>query len=790
MQAALAHGAASNPSRGFLEKILPSEGYYFAAELIPHGMRHHLAETIDELTSLVERLDAQGKTVFHACASYTNKSIDMDGKTKQRVQENVRRVRAFWLDLDVGQAEDKYLSQDAALDGLDRFLVATGLPQPMRVSSGYGVHVYWPLAEDIGPDQWVAHAHMLKGLCEAHGLKADHSRTTDHASILRSVGSHNRKDVTSPRPVELLRDAEPVEFTALSIALNKACSISGVNATRSPSPIRHECAADSVNAQFMVPEEYPDSHAEEIASHCNQIRLMRDTKGQIREPHWYAAIGVLGRTVEAPGIIHGWSNGHASYTAEETDRKIDRAMECGPTTCTKFGQVNPSGCQGCQHKGSITSPITLGHRKPLGQPSAEVIEFPKPFTAEHLGEVGRWLDPNSPQPHQIATPAPLFDLSTARIGQSLDTPPRPRRYLLKDCLPCGKVGAIVAPGGTGKSQFVLQLAVAVATKMLLAGHWEVEESGAVLGLFAEDDAEELHRRLHGIIKGMSESPDAPQGWRERVSQNLYIQSMVGQDNQMTYVKPGGREAERTDYAERLIATAKGIENLKLIIIDPVSRFRGGNENDAQDATRFIEVCELIAKRTGATVLILHHANKGSMVQGAEQNQSAARGSSAFTDGIRWQMNLATISDKDAKTFGIPDGQRGWYMSARVTKNNYAPPQTGAVFLKRGAHGYLGKVEPEQVTGSGMPDYLKVADLVAQNDGQLTSNTFIQRFGGEGGPLGMGDKKTRKLIEDCIERGTLSRDTKKHLFATDPGKAALSVLQSAPKGRPTEGAEPQ
>src|SRR5690606_14169428 len=97
---------------------------------------------------------------------------------------------------------------------------------------------------------------------------------------------------------------------------------------------------------------------------------------------------------------------------------------------------------------------------------------------------------------------------------------------------------------------------------------------------------------------------------------------------------------QTEIVEQLLCVTKAIPDLKLIIFDPVSRYRGGQENSNEDATRFIEAAERIAKATGATVLLLHHANKGSM-SAEERNQNAARGASALTDGARWQMNLRT-----------------------------------------------------------------------------------------------------------------------------------------------------
>jgi RecA-family ATPase len=64
--------------------------------------------------------------------------------------------------------------------------------------------------------------------------------------------------------------------------------------------------------------------------------------------------------------------------------------------------------------------------------------------------------------------------------------------------------------------------------------------------------------------------------------------------------------------DRLVLAAQQIPNLKLIVIDPASRFRGGDENASQDVTRFVEAVERVAQATGAAVLIIHHANKGSI----------------------------------------------------------------------------------------------------------------------------------------------------------------------------------
>ncbi len=71
---------------------------------------------------------------------------------------------------------------------------------------------------------------------------------------------------------------------------------------------------------------------------------------------------------------------------------------------------------------------------------------------------------------------PLFDLEEARVGPYLATEPPKRQWLLENCLPLGKVGGLVAPGGTGKSQFLLQLGVSVAAGLPFLGFCEAAET--------------------------------------------------------------------------------------------------------------------------------------------------------------------------------------------------------------------------------------------------------------------------------------------------------------------------
>jgi AAA domain len=361
---------------------------------------------------------------------------------------------------------------------------------------------------------------------------------------------------------------------------------------------------------------------------------------------------------------------------------------------------------------------------------------------------------------------PLFDLEAARVDRFLNYDPPPRRWLLDDCLPLGKVGLLVAPGGTGKSQLALQLALAVATGGMLADWWQVGEKGRVLALFAEEDEEELHRRVWAVLRGRALTPEQEADLRR----NLFIRSMIASDNLMTKADKDGA-VTRTDFVERLCATVQELPDLRLIIVDPASRFRGGNENFAEDATRFVEALELIAKTTGATVLVLHHANKASTKDG-EQNQSAARGSSALTDGVRWQMNLAPLTDTQAEALGIAKDAKHKYIAAKVTKSNYAP-MGDTVYLRRGEHdGVLTYQEPQEAHRVTQADHFKLlVQLVREDDAKgyaHSKSSLARKYGGTEGPFKVGINRLERLIDYAIADGYLrqERGNARILHATD------------------------
>lgn len=344
-------------TKQFLEAILPDEGYIVLAEF-RRGSKaplHHFFESVEDAAEAVQRLDAKGSDVFHACASYTT--------NENRKQANVKLVKSFWLDIDVGKA-DSYQTKQEALQALGEVCTALGWQVPMIVSSGRGLHCYWPLTEAVTATVWKAGVTRLRSALDAMGFKHDPARTTDQASVLRPVGAHWRKD--GEREVKLVRSVAPADFQTLMAGVDKYLGENSVELPKQPA----YAGLFEVERLTEKPE-YPPSSAISVASMCQQLARMRDMRGAIAEPEWRNAIGVIKNCVEGEALCHEWSQGDPRYDRDETQTKIDN-WTTGPTTCQQFAATNPHGCNGCKYKDKVKSPIQLGYTAEI----EEKIEIP------------------------------------------------------------------------------------------------------------------------------------------------------------------------------------------------------------------------------------------------------------------------------------------------------------------------------------------------------------------------------------------------------------------------------
>jgi RecA-family ATPase len=349
--------------------------------------------------------------------------------------------------------------------------------------------------------------------------------------------------------------------------------------------------------------------------------------------------------------------------------------------------------------------------------------------------------------------------SKVDINRLLDTPPPPRQWIVRDRLPLNIVGLLAAAGSTGKSMAVLQLAVAVCSGTNWLG-MPIERSGGVLIVSAEDDRDEIHRRLHPILHHY-EWQLGGAAVRELVRTRLNVFDRVGLDNRLT--KKTGDGLSTTPIADLVAAIASELTDVVLIVLDPLSRFDGGEPNDNSDATRLIEAAEHIRTLTGATVLLPHHVAKTS-VKDKDAGQEAVRGASGLVDGARWVGLLQTMQKENAPSYGISKNVAGFYVRFTTPKANYSAPWDG-MWLRRVADGLLEPIELEESVKSaarskGDEVYKqvlpKLVALITKHEvnGQPLTRRTLRNFSGTSGTLGVSEGALRGIINRAVEDGSV------------------------------------
>lgn len=269
------------------------------------------------------------------------------------------------------------------------------------------------------------------------------------------------------------------------------------------------------------------------------------------------------------------------------------------------------------------------------------------------GSLGRGAEPRR---------ALFFDASTLAGTKAPE-----RVWIVPDLIPRDTVTLFSGDGGTGKSLLSLQLAVAVASGTLWIG-MEAKQGTAVF-LSAEDDRDELHRRLADIARaGGLEVADMP---------NLKMSSLAGEDALLAVLR-GGLLVATQLYAD--IDAYLATVGPTLVVLDTSADLYGGNENDRANVRQFVGMLRRLALKYRCAVVLLSHPSLGGMLTGTGQS-----GSTAWNNSVRSRIYLERIKQEGGKE-DDPNVRR---LSNK--KSNYGPMGVeyalrwqGGVFVSGGA----------------------------------------------------------------------------------------------------------
>ena len=303
-------------------------------------------------------------------------------------------------------------------------------------------------------------------------------------------------------------------------------------------------------------------------------------------------------------------------------------------------------------------------------------------------------------PPEGAPPPLVFPPPAARAG----TPTPARGGGVRGWLPAATVTLLYGAGGEGKTLLLQQLMSSVASGTPWLG-LQVQR-GRVLGLFSEDDEDEMHRRQDGINRALGI------GYEDLAE--MWWTCPVGSDNTLLRFEQDGSPKRTARFLE--FASHARLLRPAVIALDVAADLYGGNENDRGQVAQFLKaLLGSLARDTGAAVVVAAHPSKSSIATGDLDS-----GSTGWNGGVRTRLTLATPKAQE----GEPVDETARVL--RRAKANYA---------KRGDEIELrfrdGVLHPKLTLGSGMVAsldrrkcedvFMELLDLFTSQDRRLSDN---------------------------------------------------------------------
>lgn len=252
------------------------------------------------------------------------------------------------------------------------------------------------------------------------------------------------------------------------------------------------------------------------------------------------------------------------------------------------------------------------------------------------------------QPRYVPLDRPDFrpvrlDLASPPDWAGHPIPERP--WIVPGWLPARQVTMLSGDGGLGKSLLAIQLMASAALGETWLGQ-RVEPCKS-LGVFCEDDMDELHRRVADVAQHHGHDLDD--------LGDMMLTSRVGLDSALVTFPHDG-PAEPTDLMGTIMAQAVGME-ARIVVLDSLHDLFTGNENVRTQARAFIGHLRSLAMEIDGAVIVTAHPSLSGRNTGTGE-----AGSTAWNNAVRSRLYLTSPEDD-------PDANR---RVLRRMKANYGP----------------------------------------------------------------------------------------------------------------------
>lgn len=270
------------------------------------------------------------------------------------------------------------------------------------------------------------------------------------------------------------------------------------------------------------------------------------------------------------------------------------------------------------------------------------------------------------------SPTPLVPFDPAAL--------RPRRWIVPEILARGFVAGLTSPGGMGKTSYTLALLASVASGCSDPIGQKVIERTSCWFWCQEDDLEELHRRLVAVMQvhGMDFADFVKDG-----KPMLHMDSGTEKPLLLAHRRSDGK-LTHTKQVDQIIRHIREQE-IGVFVFDPLVEFHEANENDNAEMKTVIAAARRIAIEADCAVLAVAHTRKPTEAnsEGFVGTLDSTRGASSQAFAMRLGCTLFTMSEKDAKRYGVSDSDRRLYARLDTgAKANLTLPAERPQWFKR------------------------------------------------------------------------------------------------------------
>ena len=239
-----------------------------------------------------------------------------------------------------------------------------------------------------------------------------------------------------------------------------------------------------------------------------------------------------------------------------------------------------------------------------------------------------------PEPTAVAFAASDAAPNEPILVGDLTGQPAPREWVAQDWIPKGVITGISGDGGMGKTLLAQQLLYAAG----VGGKWlgiQIPKMRG-LGVFCEDDADELHRRHNAIKAELGHQIGNP-------FDCTWIWPRVGSDNLLVTFDRDNKPTASPFFAQIMRHVME--KRIELLALDTVADLFGGNEIIRAQVNFFIKaVCGAFIKEAKAagfnlSIILLSHPSQAGRNSGTGES-----GSTAWNNAVRARLYLTRPED--------------------------------------------------------------------------------------------------------------------------------------------------